>query len=570
MASRNSYRRALAALAVVLSPLVATAQGITIDLSYVNTQSPAYTRFKNYVDAAVNGSPAYGFSATDAVYMHRLTGQPQYCNLAVQMSQAQVDAANNAISGGQRPAVASDSYLQAGPMLMDLAITWDWCRSFVSDGQRAQWGAYAEQAVWNIWNPSQAQWGGRPFAWSGWGTNDPANNYFYSFLQATMYWALASNSTTWKAWVQNNKLPTLEAYFANLPGGGSQEGTGYGLSHRTVFALYRLWRDSTGTDPANANSHLSDTVAYWTHATVPTRDRYAPIGDQARTSQPELYDYHRQLMLEARSNTANAEMRSLASWWLNGISVQQMINSFNYRHDLLQAGATTAPPSNLIYHATGVGQMFARTGWDTGAMWLSFVAGPYVQSHAHQDQGSFTLYENGWLAVTENIWTSSGIQQGTDVHNVLRFVRNGTTIGQREPTTSHMTVTPTGGNGAFTASADLTPAYGGNAAIQSWQRTIEFGGRRLLVQDSYQVSADTQAIFQVNVPVQPIINGRSVTAGRLKINVLQPADATISAVDWRSAGSDFRSGWRIDVRGSGGSYVVELKTGDDLFKSGFD
>jgi len=61
-----------------------------------------------------------------------------------------------------------------------------------------------------------------------------------------------------------------------------------------------------------------------------------------------------------------------------------------------------------------------------------------------------------------------------------------------------------------------------------------------------------------------------VTAGRLTINVLQPADATISAIDWRSAGSDFRSGWRIDVRGSDGSYVVELKTSEDLFKNGFD
>ncbi|ANB17157.1 heparinase II/III domain-containing protein [Dokdonella koreensis] len=570
MALWNRYSRALAAAAVALSPVAAGAEGITIDLSYVNPQSAAYTRFKSYVDAAVNGHPAYGFAATDAAYMHRLTGQAQYCNLAVQMSQAQVNAANTAIANGQRPEVAGDSYLQAGPMLMDLAITWDWCRAYVNDAQRTQWGAYAEQAIWNIWNPSQAQWGGRAFAWSGWGTNDPANNYFYSFLQATMYWSLATNSTTWKAWIQNNKLPTLEAYFANLPGGGSQEGTGYGLSHRTVFALYRLWRDSTGADAANANSHLSDTVAYWTHATVPTRDRYAPIGDQARTSQPELYDYHRQLMLEARSNTANAEMRNLASWWLNGISVQQMANSFNYRHDLLQPGATSSTPSNLTYHAPGVGQLFSRSGWDAGAMWLSFIAGPYVQSHAHQDQGAFTLYENGWLAVTENIWTSSGIQQGTDVHNVLRFVRNGTTIAQREPTTSNMTITQTGANGALSATANLTPAYGGNSAIQSWQRSIEFGARRLLVQDSYAVSADTQAIFQVNVPVQPTISGRSVTAGRLKINVLQPANATVTAVDWRTAGSDFRSGWRIEVRGGSGSYVVELKTSEDLFKNGFD
>ena len=43
----------------------------------------------------------------------------------------------------------------------------------------------------------------------------------------------------------------------------------------------------SSVDLGNANSHVTDSIYYWIHATVPTRDRFAPIGDQARNSMPE-------------------------------------------------------------------------------------------------------------------------------------------------------------------------------------------------------------------------------------------------------------------------------------------
>jgi len=159
------------------------------------------------------------------------------------------------------------------------------------------------------------------------------------------------------------------------------------------------------------------------HATVPTLDRFAPIGDQSRNSVPELFDYHRRLVLEARQLTTDEEARSMASWWLDSISVPRMTQGFNSRYDLLPAGTGGTPPSALVYLAEGAGHLFARSDWGKDAMWLSFVAGPYNESHAHQEQGGFTLFARDWLAVTENIWSHSGIQQGTPVHNVVRFER---------------------------------------------------------------------------------------------------------------------------------------------------
>lgn len=558
-------------LLLALAATLPASAAVTIDLSYVDQNSTEFARFKSYVDAAVAGNPDYGFSAADAAYMYKLTGQSQYATLAVATVEAQVSAAETVIAGGGRPDISGDSYLDVGPMIEDLALTYDWCADHVTSAQRTRWAAYAEQAVWNVWNADTAQWGGHSFPWSGWGVDDPANNYHYSFLRATLYWGLASNDSAWLNLLADTKWPEQEAYTATIPGGGSQEGTAYGLSHRDLFMLYRVWHDTQGIDIANTNTHLTQSIAWWIHATVPTLDRVAAIGDQARVSEPVIYDYHRHLMLEARNLTNDATARENASWWLHSISDQNMQSSFNYRHNLLPAGDAGTPPAALTYYASGTGQLFSRTGWDTHAMWLNFSAGPYVQSHAHQDQGAFTLFDNDWLAVTENIWTHSGIQQGTDTNNVVRFEKAGAIVPQQEGTTSTMTVTP-GSGGNVHAVANLTPAYAGNPAVTSWQRMIDFAGYKLTVNDTFALGSGTSAIFQVDTPVQPVISGRTAQAGDLLIRVIAPANATLSALDWTTqsdADETYYSGWRLDVAGGTTGYVVELSV-DKIFADGFN
>jgi len=557
---------------VLLAAASGTAQAaINIDLSYVNTSGAAYQRFRTWVDQAVAGNPGYAFSATDAAYAFRISGGNQYCQLAVQMVEADVVAAEGEIAANRRPAVAADSYLEVGDYIRDLSITYDWCAAFTTPAQRTRWANYAQQAVWNVWNYNQASWGGRAFPWSGWSVTDPGNNYHYSFLEATMFWSLASNNATWRTFLETQKFPPLVTYFSALPGGGSAEGTAYGLSHRRLFELYRIWRDNTGTNLATQSAHLEDSVDWWLHATVPTRDAVAPIGDQARVSYPEMYDYHRNLMLQARAQTSDAARRARAGWWLGNISIPQMTSGFNFRHDLLSTapGGATAPTATW-YHATGTGSLFARTDWSTTAMWISFMAGPYVQSHAHQDQGSFNLFFAGdFQAVTENVWSHSGIQQGSEVHNLVRFVQGGNTVRQVEGTRSSMTVTPVAGG--VSVDANLTPAFNGSAAVTNWRRQLTFANRQLVVHDTFATAAGVQAIFQVNVPVPPVVNGRNATAGALTMHVTQPADATITVLDWHGVDAgEYNSGYRLDVRGTGSQFVVEFGEVGQLFANGFE
>ncbi|MEO7433122.1 MAG: hypothetical protein ABIR62_14070 [Dokdonella sp.] len=534
---------------------------ITLDLSSVDHHSRAYERFKHYVDGALthrNDLP-YGFSAMDAAYMARLDGVATYCGLAVDLVQTQVDAATSAIAAGKAPEVASDSYLNIGSMIGDLAITYDTCASAMTPQQRTTWSAYAERAVSNVWNHYGATWGGHLFPWTGWSTTDPGNNYYYSFVEATMLWAFASDNGKWMTLLTSDKLPALQAYMATLPGGGSREGTGYGTSHMRLFQIYSWWRDSTKQDLGAANPHLTDSIAYWIHATVPTLDAFAPYGDQSRSSQPLLYDYHRRLMLEARQLTTSEQARKAASWWLNAISIQEMTSSFNFRFDLLPAGIKGTPPDELTYRATGVGELFSRTGWDPHATWFSLIAGPYDQSHAHQEQGGFMLYRDRWLAVTENIWSHSGIQQSSEMNNVVRFSRNGKTLPQRQPNGATMTVTKAAPSGEVHASADLGKVFG-SSAVRFWQRDVDFVAGTLTVHDRYAVASDVDAVFQINVPVKPVIRANHVSAGDLQIDVLSPTDATIRIVDWKFQDNDFTSGYRVDVQGRGTEFVVRMTT----------
>ena len=547
------------------------AADIGLSLAYVDMGGPAYLRFKTWVDQAVAGSPGYAFSATDAVYMYRLTGEAQYATLAIEWVEDQVTAAEAAIAADDRPAIAGDSYLDAGPMLRDVALVYDWCYPLLTVGQRGRWEAYADQAVWNIWNYEDATWGGNPFPWSGWSVDNPGNNYHYSFLQATMYWAFAADRQSWIDFLDDVKLPAVVAYYQGIPGGGSREGTGYGVSLGRLFELYRLWRDSTPThvDLAAQSTHLADTLDYWIHATVPTLDRYAPIGDLSRESYPWLYDYHRHLVLEARAMAAPASpVTGRASWWLHQIAIDEMTGGFNFRDDLLPAGGTGTQPTALFHHATGTGALFARRSWAADALWLSFVAGPYVESHAHQDQGAFNLFRNDWLAVTENIFTHSGIQQGTEIHNTLRFVNGATTVPQNESTSS-MTVNDSAG--VLHVVANLTPAYANSGVVNSWQRTLDLDPLGLTVSDTWSVPGGVTAVFQVNTPVAPIVAGGVVTAGALRIVPLVPANPTIAVVQWSAVEpGEFLTGWKVELRGGTGQYQVRLELLDGLFADGFE
>jgi hypothetical protein len=531
------------------------------DYAHAAPSSTPYVRFKRMVDNAVAGHPAYGYSPVHSVIMFKLTGQAQYIQDAIARVEQDVHDAEVAIAGGNVPALAGDSYLDVGGYIGELSLTYDYGYDRLTVAQRQRWAAVADQAIFNVWHPAQATWGGVSRPWSGWSISDPGNNYHYSFLRATMMWAWAKQDQGLLTFLQTQKFPPLIEYFAAIPGGGTREGTGYGTALNNLFENEIIWKASTGENLAGLSAHVRDTIDYWVNATVPTRDRFAPIGDLSRESIPNIYDYHENLVHEAVVLSAGTTQAKHGVWWLQNNSLNGVSSEFNLQGDLLPYPDAPLAPTALVYHATGVGALFARSSWATDASWLAVQAGTYDQSHAHHDQGSFTFFKRDWLSVNSNIWSHSGIHQEDEAHNVLRFTTSGgATIPQNASSSVQSSMTFTQAGAAVNIAANLTNAYSGHRSqIQSWTRNFDFNGDVLRIHDVCTVAAGVKPIFQLHVPVQPAVQpDGSIIAGNLRVVPLLPVHTQI--VTMHATDADFNSGYRIELTiDTGCEFHVELR-----------
>jgi hypothetical protein len=556
--------------------------------SRADRTSNAYTRLKAQVDDVVTvtnrfassgtysqlvsalNADHYGYSPVDSVIMFRISGDTAYIDQAIRMVDLFVQAENAAIAAGEIPLSARDSYLEVGLYISELALTYDYGYSRLTAAQRSAWSAYAEQAIYNIWNYESASWGKVSRPWSGWSVRDPGNNYFYGFMKATQLWALASQNPTWIAYLQSNVYSLLVPFFSVLNGGGSREGTGYGTALGNLFENYLYWKGSTGEDLAAYSSHARETIDYWIHATVPTFQYFASIGDQSRVSMPIMFDYQRKLVLTGVALYPDTNQGKRGNWWLNRVQVTdggtgwlsgQMRYNYDFKYDLLGATSSEQAPIALTYDATGVGALFSRSDWTTTASWIHTNAGNYDQSHAHEDQGSFSFFKNRWLTITSNTLSNSGINQGVGVHNVVRFDFGGAAIPQTE---SVSTKTVSDSADVLQVSENLSPAYSNSAGrVSSWVRELTYtrSSHNLRIHDVCSIAAGVTAVFQLHTPVQPVRQpDGSYLAGNLRVTPVLPVSPTVNIVSMRDESSDFSDGYRLELRGpaSNCEFIVSL------------
>jgi hypothetical protein len=69
----------------------------------------------------------------------------------------------------------------------------------------------------------------------------------------------------------------------------------------------------------------------------------------------------------------------------------------------------------LARYFDGIGMLVARSDWTPDATYVSFKAGDNYWSHTHLDQGAFTVYRNGALAIDSGAY-SGGNAYGSDHH----------------------------------------------------------------------------------------------------------------------------------------------------------
>ena len=546
---------------------------------------PAAMRFKASVDRWVGGADVYNLSPWNAALLGQVTGDGKYCAAAVKAVDQQVSAAESAIASGNNPDVAGDSYLDVGNLIGNLALVYDWCAGSLAADRRGAWLAYADQAVFNVWHPMTAKWGGRTATWSGWAIDDPSDNYYYSFMRATMLLGLAAHDETpmAAAWLdqfqdklKNELVPTFDM---ELVGGGSREGTGYGVAQRDMFELYDFWAASTGQRIADLTPHTRASMLSMIHQIVPTLDRIAPTGDQSRDSTAAFFDYHRSYLQDLIALYPSDPIAPRAQALLAASSLPKMQNEFMFVSDFVYAN-TNEPATQLAglgtaYYAPGIGELYARSGWDKHATWVNLIAGPYTQSHAHQDQGSILVYKDGWLAYDAVIDSHSGLPQETTAHSVVRIVDgSGKTVAQKTGTESKL-VALHRGTGFLYAAADVTAAYGKQSMISKVQREMVFlQPDTVVVYDRVTTQGGSQ-VFQLVSPASPQIAGNVATFATdnqtmTVTSVVAPMNTAAAVTNMTSVANangpdDFSAGFRFDETMPGGDnralHVLSLGPG---------
>lgn len=573
------------------------------------TQRPAMKRFKEQVvDAQIGGGNIYGYEPWYSAFMGVVSGQPHYCAHAIQTTDQFLDGEIARINAGDPPIARRDSYLEIGEAVGGLALVYDWCHAQLTETQKLRWGNYADRFVQNVWDQENHRWGvptaangqswegeSRP-AGSAWSVNNPSNNYYYSFLRATMLWGLASkhepNRALSEFFLQKFRIQKIQdqlvpVFNEQLPGGGSREGTGYGTAMRGLFDLYYLWEKSTGERIADLTPHTLDSAYYMQHAISPKRDFLAPIGDHPRDETAAFYDYHRHELLALASLNAGKPIARNLRDFLAASTRPQMGDRFNWVYDVLydDVETTSAAVMNTDYFAPGTGHFYSRSGWNTNATWLTVLAGAYTESHAHPDPLSIMLFKNGWLVGDANQASRSGLANLEEAHGlVTQTLPNGTMLRMWNLEASPTSNPPRPESSAIVNALASTPHYAYISADEGTLFTdnnqVDRGARLerevvflkpdvvVVFDRANYTGGTTTKTFQLPTPGLPTIAGRTAQYGNgvstLTVHAVQPADSVLSVKRMLDVSSDFADGYRIDstVTTSGLAHFLNVLSTD--------
>ena len=275
---------------------------------------------------------------------------------------------------------------------------------------------------------------------------------------------------------------------------------------------------------------------------APSLDKFVPTGDQSRDSTASFYDYQRDLMQNLISLYPNEQVSGALKTLLSQSSVRQMAQSANFWSDFINdwPAVTSRPLStlNTTYFGTGTGNFYSRSSWDTSAIMVHMMAGPYNQSHAHKDQGSFMLNSAGaWLFDDANRRSNSGIDQEEEYHNLVRFSNNGSTVRQVEGASPSQVLALSDGTYFSYELVNTRPIYNNKAEVVKSEREMVFikNGAVVLFDRDVANAASVSRIFQLQMSGAPTISGNRLTftSGSQRADVwrLSPANVPWTTVN---------------------------------------
>jgi len=281
-----------------------------------------------------------------------------------------------------------------------LAVAYDWLYARWSDTQRAQLrGKLTEGSDYLIDRIRKERM-------------SPYNVILYNApLQALMACSLALYGDdphgdpvmrfTYDLW-KNRVLPAWRQIMGRNGGwheGGEYVGIGIG---QAIYELPAMWRNATGEDLFASEPGIRGFLDFLVYHQRPdgTDYRWGDGGffDRIVPEAPALALEFR----HAPAYTLRAPGNVEPTGWPWGPLTDSSLND-----------PTSLSRLPLARYFDGIGMIVARSDWSADATYVTFKAGDNYWSHVHLDQGAFTIYKGGELAIDSGLY---GPNYGDDHH----------------------------------------------------------------------------------------------------------------------------------------------------------
>ena len=355
--------------------------------------------------------------------------------------------------------LSAGKFLYAHYYVKNVALVYDWLHQRLTPEQKEGYRAYMRTAVDRIWNDRGD---------TAWALEDPANNYHYGYIAATLLQVLAtwgedaSAVQNWNFLVEK-KWPAIFNYLKGDGRGGYwHEGTHYGRKSKQDLVEILLWLRDASVDrkldvfKSPGFTYPDELARYQIYAMQP--DVYAKrgalgyrgtpydaannpptlvqVGDLASDAQGPVTAADAALMTMLADGLSGQPMGAVAQHWLREWSAgvhrtrRALLHEFLF-DDPSRAAQDYRSGEVLPTFTASANWFHSRSDWSADATAVSFFSarGPQITSHQHRDQNSFVVWHKGWQAADLNSWSGSGLADDTAIHNTLLL--NGK--GQRTP-----------------------------------------------------------------------------------------------------------------------------------------
>jgi len=354
------------------------------------------------------------YAGAGAGYMSRA------CNIAVRMAERTDDTD-----------IAFDSDYRSRSYLVHLAAAYDLCYDSLTVSERSTIATRLKSWTAHVAANGYARYGSLYY--------EPGNNYAAGHMNGMLFASLAlweSDSTTMDDYYDDSILALedmIDFMEGRLWAGDPNEGWSYGGG-----TLQNWFYAMGGRYTAERVDHWTDidfeenVIKVLHYFMLPDKEHILPNGDWARESTGLIWSNHRSCSDQISTYSDDATTRNLANAWSAlAYPVADVHNFYVWNPFLFHNESVTvvdfedvAPYSTTLHYFTdssSAGQFVGRTGWETTDTWVSFRAGGMYGDHAHNGNGHFEIWKNGWLIIDDNIKSYDGTGIPDYAHNCVQF-----------------------------------------------------------------------------------------------------------------------------------------------------